>query len=81
MRASIAADPGIGFGKTIAHNLALLANLSLFHGLGVPLLIGASRKRFIKGHCRWRGAGDEGAGLAGRGHRRGGARGADFPGA
>jgi dihydropteroate synthase len=46
-RAKIAADPGIGFGKTIAHNLALLANLSLFHGLGVPLLVGASRKRFI----------------------------------
>ena len=49
LRARIAADPGIGFGKTMAHTLALLANLSLFHGLGVPLLIGASRKRFIKG--------------------------------
>jgi dihydropteroate synthase len=45
----IAADPGLGFGKTLAHNLALLANTSLFHGLGVPLLIGASRKRFIQG--------------------------------
>jgi dihydropteroate synthase len=45
----IAADPGLGFGKTLAHNLALLANTSLFHGLGVPLLIGASRKRFIRG--------------------------------
>jgi dihydropteroate synthase len=45
----IAADPGLGFGKTLAHNLALLAHTSLFHGLGVPLLIGASRKRFIKG--------------------------------
>jgi dihydropteroate synthase len=43
----IAIDPGIGFGKTIAHNLALMANLSLFHGLGVPILVGASRKRFI----------------------------------
>ena len=43
----IAVDPGIGFGKTIAHNLALMANLSLFHGLGVPILVGASRKRFI----------------------------------
>ncbi len=40
-------DPGIGFGKTIAHNLALLQNLSLFHGLGCHLLIGASRKHFI----------------------------------
>jgi dihydropteroate synthase len=48
-RARIAADPGLGFGKTLAHNLALLAHTSLFHGLGVPLLIGASRKRFIQG--------------------------------
>jgi dihydropteroate synthase len=45
----IAADPGLGFGKTLAHNLALLEHTSLFHGLGVPLLIGASRKRFIEG--------------------------------
>jgi dihydropteroate synthase len=45
----IAADPGLGFGKTLAHNLALIAHTSLFHGLGVPLLIGASRKRFIEG--------------------------------
>jgi dihydropteroate synthase len=43
----ISIDPGIGFGKTITHNLALIANLSLFHGLGVPILVGASRKRFI----------------------------------
>ena len=43
----IVVDPGIGFGKTIAHNLALLAGLSLFHGLGVPLLVGVSRKGFI----------------------------------
>ncbi len=48
-RSRIAADPGLGFGKTLAHNLALLAHTSLLHGLGVPLLIGASRKRFIKG--------------------------------
>ncbi|MGA9604032.1 MAG: dihydropteroate synthase, partial [Methyloceanibacter sp.] len=48
-RARIAADPGLGFGKTLAHNLALISHTSLFHGLGVPLLIGASRKRFIKG--------------------------------
>ena len=48
-RARIAADPGLGFGKTLAHNLTLLANLSLLHGLGVPLLVGASRKRFIGG--------------------------------
>ncbi|ODS00329.1 dihydropteroate synthase [Methyloceanibacter methanicus] len=44
----IAADPGLGFGKTLEHNLALFANVSLFHGLGVPLLIGASRKQFIR---------------------------------
>ena len=43
----IIADPGIGFGKTQAHNLAILSRLSLFHSLGVPVLLGASRKRFI----------------------------------
>ena len=48
-RGRIAADPGIGFGKNMDHTLALLANLSLLHGLGVPLLVGASRKRFISG--------------------------------
>lgn len=46
-RELIAVDPGIGFGKTMAHNLALLRGLSLFHGLGCPLLVGTSRKRFI----------------------------------
>ncbi|MFN4128485.1 MAG: dihydropteroate synthase [Paracoccaceae bacterium] len=46
-RTRIAIDPGIGFGKTLAHNLALLARLSLFHSLGLPVLLGASRKRFI----------------------------------
>ena len=46
-RARIAADPGIGFGKTLAHILTLMTSLSIFHGLGVPLLVGASRKRFI----------------------------------
>lgn len=40
-------DPGIGFGKTVTHNLELIAGLSLFHGLGCPVLLGASRKRFI----------------------------------
>ncbi len=43
----IIVDPGIGFGKTVQHNLDLLGNLSLFHGLGVPLLLGVSRKSFI----------------------------------
>lgn len=46
-RARICVDPGIGFGKTAAHNLALLRGLSLFHGLGCALLLGVSRKRFI----------------------------------
>jgi len=46
-RSRIVADPGIGFGKTLAHNLALLSRLSLFHSLGVPILLGASRKKFI----------------------------------
>jgi len=43
----IAVDPGVGFGKTLQHNLTLLNGLSLFHGLGVPVLVGASRKRFV----------------------------------
>jgi dihydropteroate synthase len=43
----IIADPGIGFGKTLQHNLILLRGLALYHGLGVPILLGASRKRFI----------------------------------
>ena len=46
-RSRIVADPGIGFGKTVAHNLALLSQFSLFHGLGVPLLVGVSRKGFL----------------------------------
>ncbi|MCM2560715.1 dihydropteroate synthase [Lutimaribacter sp. EGI FJ00015] len=46
-RGRIVVDPGIGFGKTADHNLALLNGISLFHGLGCPVLLGASRKRFI----------------------------------
>ncbi|MBK0329074.1 dihydropteroate synthase [Rhodobacteraceae bacterium F11138] len=46
-RARILADPGIGFGKNLAHNLTLLRNISLFHGLGCAILLGVSRKRFI----------------------------------
>ncbi|GFE65957.1 dihydropteroate synthase [Litoreibacter roseus] len=46
-RDRIILDPGIGFGKTQAHNLALLKGLSLFHGLGCPILLGVSRKGFI----------------------------------
>jgi dihydropteroate synthase len=40
-------DPGIGFGKTAHHNFELIRNLSLFHSLGLCVLLGASRKRFI----------------------------------
>ena len=46
-REKIVLDPGIGFGKTLADNLALLNALPLFHALGQPLLLGASRKRMI----------------------------------
>lgn len=46
-RSHIAIDPGIGFGKTFRHNLELLNQLTLFHGLGVVLLVGLSRKGFI----------------------------------
>lgn len=46
-RGRIIADPGIGFGKTRTHNLAVLRGLTLLHGLGVPLLLGASRKALI----------------------------------
>ncbi|MCC6125402.1 MAG: dihydropteroate synthase [Pirellulales bacterium] len=45
--ARIALDPGIGFGKTLQHNLELLANSWRFHALDCPLLFGHSRKRFI----------------------------------
>lgn len=47
VREQIVIDPGIGFGKTLEHNLTLLRNLSLFHGLGCPILLGVSRKGFI----------------------------------
>ncbi|WP_338465920.1 dihydropteroate synthase [Novosphingobium sp. ZN18A2] len=46
-REKIVLDPGIGFGKSLAENLALINALPLFHALGQPLLLGASRKRTI----------------------------------
>ncbi|MCK0094028.1 dihydropteroate synthase [Yoonia sp. F2084L] len=46
-RDRIVVDPGIGFGKTLEHNLILLRGIALFHALGCPILLGASRKRFI----------------------------------
>lgn len=46
-RARLLVDPGIGFGKTPAHNLALIRGLALLHGTGCAILFGASRKRFV----------------------------------
>ena len=46
-RDKIIVDPGIGFGKTACHNLEILRDIALLHGLGCPLLVGASRKSFI----------------------------------
>lgn len=46
-RENILVDPGFGFGKNISHNLALMNGLALFHSLGCPLVVGASRKRTI----------------------------------
>ncbi|ADI14585.1 dihydropteroate synthase [Truepera radiovictrix] len=45
---SVLLDPGIGFGKTLAHNLALLRNLRAFTALGHPVLLGASRKGIVR---------------------------------
>jgi dihydropteroate synthase len=46
-RDKILIDPGFGFGKNVAHNLELMNGLALFHSLGCPLVVGASRKRTI----------------------------------
>lgn len=46
-RQRIAVDPGIGFGKTVAHNLRILGHLELFLGLGCVIVLGVSRKSFI----------------------------------
>ena len=46
-RDRIVVDPGIGFGKTRDHNLALIGSLGILHGLGCPILLGASRKSFV----------------------------------
>ena len=54
-RARLIVDPGIGFGKSLQHNLQLLGALGIFHGLGCPILLGASRKSFI-GHLTGAGA-------------------------
>ena len=41
-------DPGIGFGKNLKHNMNLIRGISIFHSLGFPVLVGVSRKKFIK---------------------------------
>jgi dihydropteroate synthase len=46
-RDRVLVDPGFGFGKSVAHNLEIMNGLALFHSLGVPLVVGASRKRTI----------------------------------
>ena len=45
---NIILDPGIGFGKNLKHNITILKNISIYHSLGFPILLGISRKRFIK---------------------------------
>ena len=45
---NIILDPGIGFGKNLKHNITILRNISIYHSLGLPILLGISRKRFIK---------------------------------
>ena len=46
-REKVVVDPGLGFGKSLSDNLAIMNRLALFQGLGVPVLLGASRKRMI----------------------------------
>lgn len=48
----ICVDPGIGFGKTLAHNSAVLGRLGILHGLGCAVMVGVSRKRFIADFSR-----------------------------
>jgi dihydropteroate synthase len=50
-RSRLVLDPGIGFGKTLEHNLILLNKIDKFRALGMPVLLGASRKRFIETLC------------------------------
>ena len=45
---NIILDPGIGFGKNLKHNITIINKISIFHSLGFPILLGTSRKRFIK---------------------------------
>ena len=45
---NIILDPGIGFGKNLKHNMKIIKNISIYHSLGLPILLGISRKKFIK---------------------------------
>ena len=63
-RQRIAIDPGLGFGKTRAHNWQLLNRLALFHGLGCAVALGPSRKSFLGGDAAARLAGSLAASLA-----------------
>ena len=45
---NIILDPGVGFGKNLKHNITLISNISIFHSLGFPIMLGLSRKKFIK---------------------------------
>ncbi len=45
---NIILDPGIGFGKNLKHNMTIIKNISIYHSLGFPILLGMSRKKFIQ---------------------------------
>tara|TARA_A100001037_G_scaffold151710_1_gene137019 strand:- start:93 stop:503 length:411 start_codon:yes stop_codon:yes gene_type:complete len=45
---NIILDPGIGFGKNLKHNITLISQISIFHSLGFPIMLGLSRKKFIR---------------------------------
>ena len=45
---NIILDPGIGFGKNLKHNMTIIKNISIYHSLGLPILLGFSKKRYIK---------------------------------
>ena len=45
---NIILDPGIGFGKNLKHNMTIIKNISIYHSLGLPILLGVSKKKFIK---------------------------------
>ena len=64
-KSQICVDPGIGFGKTLQHNLELLRQLTIFHGLGVGVLVGLSRKNMVGVLTGEKQAAKRGAGSAG----------------